>query len=115
MTVVQTDFWHKALTIAITIMVLVVGYLATSVHSVSKSNTALSEAFILLGADVTHHNINAAKYIETIESNTKRIIDLEKGNAVTAVGGITREEALEEILVAVDELKDWSDRRYEPK
>lgn len=111
----KSDFWHKALTVAITIMIVVVGYLATSVHSVSKSNVALSEAFIKMGADVQNHNVNAEKYIEQIEENTERIIALEKGDAVATADRITREEAIENINDAIQGLKEWSDRRYEKK
>ena len=109
------DLWRKFLTIMITIMIVMTGYMATSVRLLSQTQHEMAIQFEGMGHDVLNHNINAEKYIEQIEENTNKIIALEKIAAVALADRISRQETLKEIKKSNEDLKKFMDRYYNKK
>lgn len=108
MTAQKSDLWHKILTIAITVMIVVIGYLANTINQLSNQQQRNTVALAVLSESVLTHNLNAGKYIEQIEDHEKRIMVIEQLH-------INNSMTKDEVLEAIDNLKEWVDKNYQRK
>ena len=107
----KTGFWHKALTIAITVMIVAIGFMINSVRSNTESQHQLEIVVAVMSKSINDHNISASDWIAKIKDNDQRITNLETGTTLATYDRITRTEALE----AIRALEKNIEKNYQQK
>ena len=107
----KSEFWHKLLTIMVTISIVVLTALTGIVLKMYNAQKDIEITMAVMAQSIITHNISAGGHIENINSNTERIYALEEGQHLSTHDRITKVEALE----ALDGLKKWVEKNYKRK